>query len=80
MEVRTIADLGTAVRAARRSLGLTQEAAAALCGVSMPFLNQLEGGKRRHLSTSKVLAVCTGLGLNVAVTGGGLADARQERA
>ena len=75
MDVRTINDLGQAVRRARRSLGLTQESAAALCGVSMPFMNQLEGAKRQHLSTSKVLAVCAGLGLRIVVTGSGLAEA-----
>lgn len=65
MEVRTIKELGLAVKSARTSLHLTQEFAAALCGVSMPFMNQLEGGKREHLSITKILGVCVGLGLEV---------------
>ena len=52
MEVETIGDIGVAVRLARKELRLTQVQAAALCGVSMPFLNQLEGGKRANLSMS----------------------------
>ena len=71
MEIRSIRELGAAVRTARRQLKLTQEEAAPLCGVSMPFLNQLEGGKRQHLSFSKVLGVCQGLGLKLGVAGVG---------
>ncbi|WP_409970480.1 helix-turn-helix domain-containing protein [Piscinibacter sp.] len=72
MEIGSIQDLGSAVRAARLSHKLTQEQAAALCGVSMPFLNQLEGGKRQHLSISKVLGVCGGLGLSLRAFGPGV--------
>lgn len=72
MEIKNVKELGTAIKAARVSLSLTQEAAAALCGVSMPFMNQLEGGKREHLSLSKVLGVCSGLGVHVHVSGVGL--------
>ncbi len=72
MEFGTVQELGTLVRAARRSHKITQEQAAALCGVSMPFLNQLEGGKRQHLSLSKVLGVCAGLGLRLQVSGPGV--------
>lgn len=67
MEVRTVKDIGQAVKTARAALRLTQESAAALCGVSMPFMNQLEGGKRAHLSITKILGVCAGLGLDVHV-------------
>lgn len=67
--IATLADLGRAVKEARKALRLTQEEAAAHCGVSMPFLNQLEGAKRPHLSTTKVLAVCAGLGVKLSVGG-----------
>jgi transcriptional regulator with XRE-family HTH domain len=60
-----LADLGQVVKEARKELALTQEEAAALCGVSMPFLNQLEGAKRAHLSITKVLNVCAGLGVRL---------------
>ena len=72
MEVKTIRDIGVAIRATRLSLSLTQEQAAALCGVSMPFMNQLEGGRRQHLSFTKVLGVCAALGLRLDVSGAGL--------
>lgn len=78
MDIGSIVELGRAVRAARLTHGLTQEQAAALCGVSMPFLNQLEGGKRQHLSTSKVLGVCTGLGLRLRASGPGIPSDRAE--
>jgi HTH-type transcriptional regulator/antitoxin HipB len=69
MVITSIRDAGAAIRAARTSLHLTQEQAAALCGVSMPFMNQLEGGKRQHLSFTKVLGVCTALGLRLQLHG-----------
>jgi transcriptional regulator with XRE-family HTH domain len=72
MQAKTLEDLGRAIRAARRQSGLTQEAAAALCGVSMPFLNQLEGAKRMHLSTSKVLGVMAALGIRLELSGPGI--------
>jgi HTH-type transcriptional regulator / antitoxin HipB len=77
MQIKTVSDLGAAIKRARLASGLTQERAAALCGVSMPFLNQLEGAKRQHLSLSKVLAVCAGLGLTLEA-GGAAAPAQVE--
>lgn len=78
MDIGTLLELGRAVRAARLAHGLTQEQAAALCGVSMPFLNQLEGGKRQHLSISKVLGVCSGLGVRLHALGPGIPADRAE--
>jgi transcriptional regulator with XRE-family HTH domain len=71
MDIRTIQDIGAAIRAARLSHSMTQEQAAALCGVSLPFMNQLEGGRREHLSFTKVLGVCAALGLRLEVSGAG---------
>ena len=56
------------MKAARKAARLTQVEAAALCGVSMPFMNQLEGGKRQHLSVTRVLKVCAALGVCVQVS------------
>lgn len=67
--VNTLLDLGRAVVATRKSLGLTQEQAAALCGVSMPFMNSLEGGKRVNISLSKVMQVLGALGLRLELAG-----------
>jgi len=59
----TVADIGQAIRLARRRAGLTQVDAAGLCGVSPPFLNAVENGKESaHLG--KVLHVCRQLGIS----------------
>lgn len=78
--VRTLADLGRAVMLTRKSQGLTQEQAAALCGVSMPFMNSLEGGKRVNISLSKVMQVLDALGMRLELSGvpqAALQDGRQ---
>ena len=54
--------LGTAVRQARRELGLTQAELAARADVSRPWLSQLENGKR-SVEMGKVLAVLAALDL-----------------
>lgn len=64
MSVTTIADLGNMVRKVRKESGLTQRDAAALCNVSLPFLNGLERGKATA-QIGKVLAVCQRFGIEV---------------
>jgi transcriptional regulator with XRE-family HTH domain len=56
--------LGRLIRAVRIAADLTQVDAAALCGVSAPFLNHLERGKPTA-QIGLVLAVCQGLGIRV---------------
>lgn len=41
----SVAQLGQILRQVRKECGLTQRDAAALCNVSLPFLNDLERGK-----------------------------------
>ena len=56
--------LGRFIRDVRIASGLTQADAAALCGVSGPFLSALEGGK----PTARIglaLKVCHGLGIQL---------------
>lgn len=65
--VASLADIGMAVRERRQAAGLTQEDAAHLCGVSVPFMNQLERGSRPGLSITRVLMVCARLGLAVTI-------------
>ena len=60
----TSSELGAVIRAVRISSDLTQADAAALCGVSGPFLNGLERGKPTA-QIGKVLAVCHGLGIRL---------------
>lgn len=55
-------DLGDTIRAVRVAAGLRQADAAQLCGVSIPFLNELERGKATA-RLDGVLKVCRGLGI-----------------
>lgn len=57
-------DLGDLVRAVRIQAGLTQADAAALCGVSVPFMNGLERGKPTA-QLGLALAVCASLGIDL---------------
>jgi DNA-binding XRE family transcriptional regulator len=62
--ISSVAELGKMVRAIRKESGLTQRDAAALCNVSLPFLNGLERGKpTAHIG--KVLAVCQRFGIEI---------------
>jgi DNA-binding XRE family transcriptional regulator len=60
--VATPKELGECIAAVRVASGLRQADAAALCGVSEPFLNRLEGGKATA-RLDAVLKVCAGLGI-----------------
>lgn len=62
--VSSMAELGKIVRAVRKESGLTQRDAAALCNVSLPFLNGLEQGKSTA-QVGKVLAVCSRFGIEL---------------
>ena len=58
--------LGQAVRAKRKADGLTQTKAAALCGVGVRFISDLENGKST-VELGKALSVLGGLGLTIDV-------------
>jgi HTH-type transcriptional regulator / antitoxin HipB len=45
MRLRTIADLGTAIRSARHARGWTQDQLAERAGVSRRWISEIEGGK-----------------------------------
>lgn len=60
--VSSVAELGKIIRAVRKESGLTQRDAAALCNVSLPFLNSLEQGKATA-QIGKVLSVCSRFGI-----------------
>ena len=62
--ISSVAELGQMVRAVRKESGLTQRNAAALCNVSLPFLNGLEQGKATA-QIGKVLSVCNRFGIDV---------------
>lgn len=62
----TTQQIGEAVRAQRKALGLTQIEAAGLCGVGERFLRELEFGKAT-VQLGKVLQVMSGLGMTLSL-------------
>jgi len=64
--IRSARDLGALLRRARKAEGLTQAEAAALAGVGVRFLSELERGKETA-ELGLVLRVCTRFGLDVVV-------------
>lgn len=64
VSITSIRELGSIVRRVRKESGLTQRDAAALCNVSLPFLNGLEQGKPTA-QIGKALAVCQRFGIEV---------------
>ncbi|MDD4964358.1 MAG: helix-turn-helix domain-containing protein [Gallionella sp.] len=62
--VTSVSELGDTLRAVRKESGLTQRDAAALCNVSLPFLNGLEQGKSTA-QIGKVLSVCSRFGIDI---------------
>lgn len=64
--LQTPADLGAAIRAARKRQGLTQAELAELAGVGARFVSELERGKSTaHLGLALQLAQLAGLDLLV---------------
>ena len=64
VSISSILALGDTLRRVRKESGLTQRDAAALCNVSLPFLNGLEQGKTTA-QIGKVLTVCQRFGIDV---------------
>jgi transcriptional regulator with XRE-family HTH domain len=64
ISILSVETIGKLIRAVRQQSGLTQADAAALCGVSAPFLNNLERGKPTA-QIGLVLVVCQGLGIDL---------------
>ena len=62
--IRSVQDLSQRIRARRRSLGMTQEECAALCGVGPRFVREVEGGKET-CQFGRVLRLLEGLGLRL---------------
>lgn len=60
-------DIGNTIRTKRKTDGLTQANAAALCGVGARFLGELERGKETA-QIGKILRILQGLGLTLQIT------------
>ena len=59
-------DIGKCVRAQRKAQGATQPEFAALCGVGVRFISELENGKST-MELGKVLKVLKCLGLQISL-------------
>jgi HTH-type transcriptional regulator/antitoxin HipB len=79
----TLQDLGQAVAAARRELGLKQKAVAVQAGITPESLLRFERGQAAEFGSRKLLAVLAVLGLEVSftkvATSGSLDELRRER-
>ncbi len=69
MKTITTIQLGAAIRARRRELGVTQKELAMTSGTGLRFIIDLEKGKPT-CQTGKMLQVLQALGLDLAVGGG----------
>jgi y4mF family transcriptional regulator len=65
-ELHSTQDLGAAIRAARKAMGLPQAQAALLCGVGIRYLSDLENGKATA-RLGEALKVVAGLGLALTI-------------
>jgi HTH-type transcriptional regulator/antitoxin HipB len=81
--MKTLSDLGQAVAASRRALGLKQEEVAHQAGISRESLLRFERGQLPEFGTRNLLAVLAVLGLEIQFTqsgmSGSLDDLRRER-
>jgi HTH-type transcriptional regulator / antitoxin HipB len=82
--MRTLLDLGEAVRARRKALGLKQSTVALQAGLSAESLSRFEHGHTAEFGSRKLLAVLAVLGLELQFTevgfSGSLDELRRERA
>ena len=64
LPLRSPEEMGRAIRARRRALGLSQADLAAQTGLSQPTISAIEGGKPRA-QVGLVLLLCRDLGLRL---------------
>ena len=81
--MQTVTELGEAVAARRRSLGLKQGEVAVHAGVPQALLSRFERGKLAEFGSRKLLAVLAALGMEMQFTemgaSGSLDELRRER-
>lgn len=69
--ISSLKEIGNAIRAKRKTDGLTQADAAALCGVGTRFLGELERGKETA-QIGKVLRILQVMGLELQIASKGV--------
>ena len=62
--IRSVFDLGQAVRIARKEMGMNQQEFAGLAGVGRRFISELERGKAT-LEIDRVVKVCNAAGIDL---------------
>lgn len=67
-DAMTSQEIGTAVRKARRNMGLRQDQLAGAAGVGLRFIVELEAGKNT-IQLGKTLQVLDALGMKITVGG-----------
>ena len=81
--MQTVLELGEAIAARRRSLGLKQGEVAARAGLTQEALSRFERGKTAEFGSRKLLAVLAVLGMELQFTelgwSGSLDELRRER-
>lgn len=81
--MQTVLELGEAVAARRRALGLKQGDVAAQAGVAQAALSRFERGKLAEFGSRKLLAVLAALGMELQFVdmgaSGSLDELRRER-
>jgi HTH-type transcriptional regulator/antitoxin HipB len=81
--MQTLLEVGKAVAARRRSLGLKQGEVAARAGISQDVLSRFERGKSAEFGSRKLLAVLLVLGMELQMmetaASGSLDELRRER-
>ena len=81
--MQTLFEVGEAVAARRRSLGLKQGDVAVSAGISQEMLSRFERGKSAEFGSRKLLAVLSALGMELQITeigaSGSLDELRRER-
>jgi transcriptional regulator with XRE-family HTH domain len=81
--MQTLLEVGEAVGARRRALGLKQGEVAVRAGISQEMLSRFERGKSAEFGSRKLLAVLSVLGVELQITeigtSGSLDELRRER-
>lgn len=67
MLIKTLNDLGGAIRNARKTKGLTQAELAGQLGAAQDWISNIEGGRIENPSLSKILQICKALDVDIHV-------------